>query len=151
MISALAGAVRVAAMAIMLVASLVASAHKPSDSYLTLTPQQNTVNVRWDIALRDLDAELGLDVDDDGLLTWGEVRSRQRDLDAFVLPNLRVRANRTNCEVESTSAPTRLAIDSHSDGAYAVFEYQLVCPASARWLRSDPQCPPITSRGASRL
>ena len=137
MSNAFARAMRAAAMSILLVASVIASAHKPSDSYLTLTPQQNTVNVRWDIALRDLDAELGLDVDDDGLLTWGEIRNRQRDLEAFVLPNLRVRANGSKCEVENTNAPTRLAVDSHSDGAYAVFEYQLVCPALVRSLEVE--------------
>ncbi len=48
-----------------------AQAHKPSDSYLTLTVQEAQVLVRWDVALRDLDPELGLDMNDDGVLSWG--------------------------------------------------------------------------------
>ncbi len=32
-----------------------AAAHKPSDSYLTLTVAGDTVEGRWDINLRDLD------------------------------------------------------------------------------------------------
>ena len=52
-----------------------AQAHKPSDSYLTLTARATHIDVHWDVALRDLNNELGLDANDDGLLTWGEVRA----------------------------------------------------------------------------
>ena len=147
-------AVRAAMLATFLLGNFAAMAHKPSDSYLTLTPTQNTVDVRWDIALRDLDTELGLDVNDDGALTWGEIRNRQRELEAFVLPRLTVRRNGAPCTVESKVPRTRLAVDSHSDGAYAVFEYQLACPAAARSLEveyrlfatTDP-----THRGIARV
>ena len=57
-----------------------AHAHKPSDSYLTLRTQDNTVSIRWDIALRDLDYVLQLDRDGNGELTWGEVRQRGDDI-----------------------------------------------------------------------
>ena len=40
----------------------------------TAAPGQ--LDVRWDIALRDLDVALDLDSDADGKLTWGEVRGR---------------------------------------------------------------------------
>lgn len=46
-----------------------AHAHKPSDSYLTLEVKDNTVAVRWDIALRDLHHAVGLDRDNDGTIT----------------------------------------------------------------------------------
>ena len=61
-----------------LFASTNAQAHKPSDSYLTMSVQTggSDVAVRWDIALRDLDYVLQLDRDNDGALTWGEVRAR---------------------------------------------------------------------------
>ena len=44
-----------------------ASAHKPSDSYLTLRLAQRQVTGQWDMALRDLDYAIGLDSDNDGL------------------------------------------------------------------------------------
>ena len=56
--------------ALLLMSSL-AWAHKPSDSYLSLTVQQVRVEGRWDIALRDLDDAIGLDGDGNGEITWG--------------------------------------------------------------------------------
>ena len=68
-----------------------AQAHKPSDSYLTLTARDaGRMDVVWHIALRDLDGELGLDANDDGRLTWGEVRKRWDDMLRFVRPHLRL-------------------------------------------------------------
>ncbi len=42
------------------------SAHKPSDSYLSLRVDGQTLRGRWDIALRDLEFTLGLDGDHAG-------------------------------------------------------------------------------------
>jgi len=47
-----------------------AQAHKPSDSYLSLKVEGDSVQGRWDIALRDLDYAIGLDANDDGAITW---------------------------------------------------------------------------------
>ena len=54
-----------------------AIAHKPSDSYLALTTEDRFVRGQWDIALRDLDYAIGLDTNDNGDITWGELRERQ--------------------------------------------------------------------------
>ena len=40
-----------------------AAAHKPSDSYLRLSVQADTLSGRWDIAVRDLHELLDLDAD----------------------------------------------------------------------------------------
>ena len=63
-------------------------AHKPSDSYLTLTRRRAAARGRWDIALRDLDHAIGLDGDGDGAITWGEVRARQARIAAYALARL---------------------------------------------------------------
>ncbi len=108
-----------------------AAAHKSSDAYLTLAPRGEEVGVRWDIALRDLDNELGLDVDDDGQLTWAEVRARQRDIEALALPQLHLTAHRLACRiVADTDARPRvqLQLDRHSDGTYAVLQFAYACP-----------------------
>src|SRR6476620_7736689 len=53
-----------------------AVAHKPSDSYLSLSVENETVRGQWDIALRDLDHAVSLDLNDDGMITWGELQAR---------------------------------------------------------------------------
>ncbi len=107
----------------------VAHAHKPSDSYLTLTPHDARIDARWDVALRDLDNELGLDADDDGALTWLEVRSRHRDIEAFLLPQLHVSSGPARCEIAANPAGKVVThrLDNHSDGTYAVLDFSLDC------------------------
>ena len=66
----------------------VALAHKPSDSYLTLDVEGETINGQWDIALRDLDFAIGLDSNQDGAITWGEVKAKHREIAAYALSRL---------------------------------------------------------------
>ena len=61
------------AFALTIVFARTAEAHKPSDSYLTLTVRGARVDGRWDIALRDLDYGMGLDRDHDGKITMAEL------------------------------------------------------------------------------
>ena len=49
------------------------------------------IELRWDIALRDLDAAIDLDADGDGRLTWREVRTAWPAIDAYALPRLQPR------------------------------------------------------------
>ena len=72
------------ALALLLAAGL-AGAHKASDSYLQVTAAPGQLDVRWDIALRDLDVALDLDSDADGKLTWGEVRAAWPRIEAYAL------------------------------------------------------------------
>ena len=63
-----------------------AAAHKPSDSYLTVTVDANAaLQGQWDIALRDLDFALGLDADGNGEITWGELRARHDAIASYAL------------------------------------------------------------------
>ena len=90
-----------------------AHAHKASDSYLQIDAGASTgIAVRWDIALRDLDAALDLDTDEDGKLTWGEVKAAWPRVEAYALPRLAV----AGCPLK----PTGRALERRNDGAYAV-------------------------------
>lgn len=102
-----------------------AHAHKPSDSYLTLQADGSRIDVRWDIALRDLDFALDLDVDRDERVTWGEVRMRHADIAALALRALALSANDATCTPQTVSH----ALDRHSDGTYAVLRFVAACPA----------------------
>src|SRR5215471_10491074 len=79
-----------------------AGAHKPSDSYLTLRVDGERIVGQWDIALRDLDFALGLDADQDGEITWGEVRARHADIAAYALSRLRLGPATAPCPVQVT-------------------------------------------------
>lgn len=105
--------------------SRTASAHKPSDAYVTLNVVGETIEGRWDIALRDADYVLGLDANGDGNVTWGEVRARQSELGAWALSRLSVGADGEPCVLALD--PKGHAVANHSDGAYAVFRFTTKC------------------------
>lgn len=113
---------------VLLALPLLAQAHKPSDSYLTLrtSPDSGQIAVRWDIALRDLDYVLQLDRDNNGVLTWGEVRGRSDDIARYAQAGLRLQSAGQACPWRST-AP--LQLEKHSDGTYAVLSLSAGCPA----------------------
>jgi hypothetical protein len=102
-------------------------AHKPSDSYLTLDVKAESIEGRWDIALRDLDFALSLDADGNGELTWGEVRARHADIAAYASQRLSVRADDKPCAVTVGAQQ----IDEHTDGAYSVLPLALACDAAS--------------------
>ncbi len=102
-----------------------AFAHKPSDSYLSLTPRDGGWDARWDIALRDLEYAIGLDGNGDGAITWGELRARENVAVNYALEHLTLRAGEANCIAQ----PGPLRVVNHSDGAYAVLDFALDCPA----------------------
>ena len=103
---------------------IAADAHKPSDSYLALRPDGQQIEGKWDIALRDLDYAIGLDSDNNGEITWGELRARHDAVAAYALAHLKLRTNGEDCPPRVT---TQL-VDQHSDGAYAVLRFMALCP-----------------------
>ncbi|HEY3634734.1 MAG TPA: HupE/UreJ family protein, partial [Caldimonas sp.] len=113
-----AGARAAVALALALAAGL-AAAHKASDSYLQITAAPGRLDVRWDIALRDLDVALDLDSDADGKLTWGEVRAAWPRIEAYALPRLAIEG----CAL----APVGRALERRNDGAYAVLLLRASC------------------------
>lgn len=113
--------------------ALPAFAHKASDAYVTLEREGAALSGRFDIALRDLDNALGLDVDGDGDITWGEVRTREADIAAYALPRLRVSSGGERC----TLVPTGWQIDTHTDGTYAVLRLRGICPHPGPTLAVD--------------
>ena len=108
-------------------ASGVAMAHKPSDSYLSVSVQGSQLSGQWDIALRDLDFAIGLDADGNGDITWGELRARHADIAAYAEARLLLQADGQACELR---IGTQL-VDEHTDGAYSVLPLQWACPGGA--------------------
>ena len=140
---------RHAAFAVLAVALLLgagaALAHKSSDAYLQLSAAPGRLELRWDIALRDLDVALDLDGDADGQLTWGEIRAAWPRIEAYALPRLNV----AGCPL----MPQGRALERRSDGAYAVLSLLSSCtlperPGIAYGLFADLDA---THRGIARI
>ena len=111
---------------VLLAACGAAQAHKPSDSYLTVFADGGSLRGQWYIALRDLEFALGLDENGDGAITWGELKAKRRDAEAYAFSRLKLLADGQPC----TSVPQELLVDDHTDGAYAVLRFTAQCPVA---------------------
>lgn len=110
-----------------------AFAHKASDSYLSLAVEGDKVTGQWDIALRDLDFAIGLDDNEDGDITWGEVKGHHRDIASYATSRLKIGAGGKDCPIEVGEQ----LIDDHTDGAYTVMKFTAHCPESIQSLTLD--------------
>lgn len=106
-----------------------ATAHKASDAYLRLEVKGEFIEQRTDIALRDLDRELVLDADDNGELTWGEVRSHWPQIDQLAQAAIALQADGQACQPGPAGAAQ---LDSHSDGRYVVLTRRWTCAAPVK-------------------
>ncbi len=113
--------------------ALGAQAHKPSDSYLIFNVDGNVVEGQWDIALRDLDFAIGLDTNGDAQVTWGEVRGKRAEIDAYAMARLQLSADGAACPAQVSEH----LIDDHTDGAYVVVKFKAVCPAALKTLQAQ--------------
>ncbi|MFO1337945.1 MAG: HupE/UreJ family protein [Burkholderiaceae bacterium] len=126
-----------AALLALALAPMPARAHAPSNATLSLAAEAGPgVQQRWDIALRDLDRVLPVDADDDGRITWAELRAAWPQIAALADDGLRLATERGACTAGALQAPR---IDGHADGTYAVLERRWQCPgdAGAAGLRVD--------------
>jgi hypothetical protein len=100
-----------------------AAAHKSSDSYLSLRLNGRELIGQWDVALRDLDYALGLDSNNDGIITWGELRSLQAPIASYLLSRLTFQSDGKPCAARVIGH----LVDDHSDGAYEVLQFAADC------------------------
>jgi HupE/UreJ protein len=114
-------------LALVLLVPALASAHKPSDSYLMLEHTVNGVRGRWDIAIRDLEPAVGVDADHDGTVNWGELKARLPVVSAYATAHLSASTGGARCKV--SVAP--LGVVEHSDGKYVALSLELSCPGDA--------------------
>jgi HupE / UreJ protein len=113
---------------LMLLGAAPALAHKPSDSYLRLSPTADGFAGDWRIALRDLDAAVGVDIDVDGRIDWGELRRRHAAIAEYALARLRIVQG---ADERCTLSVGAQLVENLSDGAYAVLPLSIRCPYSA--------------------
>lgn len=110
--------------AIALTINALAHAHKPSDSYLKLQGGQESLTAEWDIALKDLELLIGLDANQNGEITWGEVKAKRQAIAAHALSRLSLHVDGRECNLQLVD----LLASTHSDGGYAVLKLESDCP-----------------------
>ena len=100
-----------------------AQAHMSSNGYLRVEIGENAaLSGRLEIALRDLDAAIGLNPAPDGALTWGALKARRAAIEAYVFGRLEL----PNCALR----PDALLVDHHAGVAYAVIRFSAGCRQS---------------------
>lgn len=130
------GLCHVLAVAVVLLASGgLAHAHKPSDSYLTIDRHRGgEVDVRWDIAVRDLEVAVGVDANGDGHVTWGELRRAIPQVRAYAAAHLDLTAGGPTCPVTFGDGEQ---VVRHSDGSYLILSLTFHCPDASAPLGID--------------
>lgn len=110
-----------------------AHAHKASDAYLHLAQRDHQVLLRWDVALRDLDALVPLDANDDQQITWGEVKARQLEVEAHLLGQWRMKpaSGGQDCVFAPARGPdggrALPTLERRHDGVYYVITLASAC------------------------
>ena len=143
-----------AALFLLALAPATAWAHRPSDSTLRLEVEGARVAGRWDIALRDLDAAVGIDDDLDGAIVGRELRAHAAAIAAYALPRLALDADGAPCPARALGQ----GFAAKSDGGYVALELVADCPRPPRTLGVtyallfdlDPQHRGLVSVAAAR-
>lgn len=123
---------RLALLFVLLAVSGVGAAHNGSTAYLQAVIEGNTLTLRADYALRDLEESLGVDANGDGAVTWGELRRASPRLLGTLQPQWTVQADGQPCAWAPEPA---LQVTEHADGPYAVWTLIARCAAArpAQW------------------
>lgn len=116
----------VLALMILLASITSVQAHKPSDSFLNIERDDASWQLRWDIALRDLEFAIGLDRDQDGRLTRSEVKRQAHKIGAYALSRLRLTAGGLDCDTSLNRFESRKL----DDDSYASLLISADCPGS---------------------
>jgi hypothetical protein len=111
-----------------LLMALPAQAHKASDAYLQLQQEGQLLSVRWEVALRDLQSLLPLDANDDGRITWGELKARQTEIEGYMLSHLSVQGGAKALPCVLRPAQATPALERRADGTYYALRLSGACP-----------------------
>jgi len=99
-------------------------AHTTSDAFLYLSTDENSVTGRWDIHLRDAELAVGLDLDGNGQIHWGELYSRRDSILQALADAITLKTKQGLCAVAVDS----LQAAERTDGIYASALITAQCP-----------------------
>ena len=108
---------------LLLLLATTANAHIASTGFLSLDVESSNITGSVELAMRDAELAIGLDSNRDGKITWGEVRSHQRDLELYVASKLVIGDGTTRCAEEF--APVE--VNDRVDGNYLWLPFKAIC------------------------
>ena len=91
-----------------------ASAHQANDSWLSFSFTNNAATGQWDISIADLELALGLDDNDDGLISNDELHAHSEAITGFALAHLQARTDGVPRKIRVTGQK----IQNHLNGVY---------------------------------
>ena len=98
-------------------------AHSSSNSYLTLSAYNETLQLRTDVSLRDADMALDLDLNQDQRLTWSDISPQQTRVVTWLQEHVQARWQNQHCPLRLQD----LMASEHADGWYLSALWQLDC------------------------
>jgi hypothetical protein len=110
-----------------------AQAHIASNGFLTLAVEGSRIEGSLELALRDAELAVGLDNNRDGRITWGELRSRQHDLELYLTSKLVIGDGTTRCSEEFGA----VQVNERVDGNYLWMPFTAVCGSALTRLTVD--------------
>ena len=108
--------------------SHVVAAHQLSTSYI-IAKMDDTgrINGQWQLSLTDLELAVGLDLNANGELTWGEVKGSQTNIASYLAEHLKLSRDNLSCNL-SFGVVERL--QDHANEAFAVTDFSGQCAIS---------------------
>lgn len=110
-----------------------AQAHVASNGFLTAKVTGPDINGSIELSVRDAELAVGLDANNDGQITWGELRNAQSAFQRYVEQHLRFSAQSQACTLVLQS----LQVNDRVDGIYVWLPFAARCPQSVRQLTID--------------
>jgi HupE / UreJ protein len=126
-----AGYARLIVLALLVATS--ARAHIASNGFVTMSVEGSTVSGSIELALRDGELAIGLDTNRDGKITWGELRSHQRDLELYVASNLVLGDGTAGCATEFGA----VRVNARVDGNYLWLPFAARCTSKLTRMSID--------------
>ncbi|WP_370461068.1 HupE/UreJ family protein [Paraglaciecola sp. L1A13] len=102
------------------------TAHQLSTGYIIANlDQSGRITGEWQLGLTDLELVLGLDVDQNGELTWGEVTNRRADIASYLAEHMHINRGQFSCTTQFQGLER---LEDHADAVYAVTDFSAQCP-----------------------
>ncbi|MEO1016688.1 MAG: hypothetical protein AAFY56_03220, partial [Pseudomonadota bacterium] len=118
---------------VLLLFTTAAEAHEPSRSYLDLHADGDRIKARLDMPLAELHHAIGLDVDGDGRITWGEIEVSQTQIRDLAAAGARISTLEGSCIAQQAD----LSLSDHDSGPFGVLQWSVDCPKPSRVLLVD--------------
>jgi hypothetical protein len=106
----------------------VASAHVSSTGFLAVQASSQELTGSVELALRDVELAIGVDSNNDGKVTWGELRAAEPKLQQYVQTHLQFDSEKSLCSLRFQP----LQVNERVDGPYAWLPFTAHCPGAIR-------------------